>query len=141
MCRRLRERSLRRLIHPQPPYDIVQKLRKMAGALLKIQRDVGQLGFLLDSGEPFLDHLVELTFKNVGDTCESANTGTVARHQRRICRLSPGFLLVLSRSGSPFILRPGPEHTIVGWKFEVCAKTTTLRYVVLAKHRGGVDEG
>jgi hypothetical protein len=40
----------------------MQKLRQMAGAFLEIQMDTLQIRFLLDSGEPFLNYDVLLTF-------------------------------------------------------------------------------
>ena len=54
----------------------------MARAFLIIQRDSSEIRLLLDSGEPFLNHDVELPFENACHSLSRTSTGIFATHAR-----------------------------------------------------------
>ena len=52
----------------------MQKMRKMARAFFKVERNTLEVRFLLDSSKPILNHGVEFAFKNV---CHALNGSTI----------------------------------------------------------------
>jgi hypothetical protein len=54
----------------------MQKVRKMARAIFKAQRDMLQVRLLLDSRKPIHNHRLEFTLDNVGHTLNSGSTAS-----------------------------------------------------------------
>src|SRR5580704_4850078 len=60
-----RNRSFRPCVEAQAVNDIMQKVRKMARALIIAQRNMREFRLLLDSDKPFANHSLEFTFQDV----------------------------------------------------------------------------
>src|ERR1700674_266537 len=81
----------------------------------KIQRDRSQRRLLIDSGEPFLNHDVEFTFKSVCHSLHRASAGIPPSHLRRAFRLSHYIL-------------PNAHRTLAHHHF--FERSLTIRYLV-----------